>query len=78
MSVTIINGGTQGLGERVARTLAERGGSSGLVLAGRSAERGASLADELTADGTPTIFVEADMGDASAPDRIVDACAELF
>ena len=78
MSVTIISGGTQGLGEQVARTLAERGGSSGLVLAGRSAERGASLADELTAVGTPSIFVEADMGDAAAPERIVDACAERF
>ena len=78
MSVTIINGETQGLGEQVARTLAERGGSSGLVLAGRSAERGTSLAAELTADGTPTIFVEADVGDAAAPERIVDACAERF
>ena len=31
MTVTIINGGTQGLGEAVARRLVEQGGATGLV-----------------------------------------------
>ena len=66
MSVTIINGGTQGLGEATARELVERG-ATGLVLAGRSADRGEALAAELTGLGTPTIFVEADMDDVDAP-----------
>lgn len=77
MSVTIINGGTQGLGEAVARTLANNG-ATGLVLAGRSADRGNRLADELTTAGTPTIFVEADMVDRDAPEQIVAACDERF
>ncbi len=77
MTITIINGGTQGLGEAVARTLVERG-STGLVLAGRSAERGEALAAELTELGTPAIFVYADIGDESSPQLIVDACDGRF
>ena len=77
MSVTIINGGTQGLGEATARELARRG-ATGLVLAGRSADRGAALAAELSAQGTPTLFIEAEMEDVAAPERIVAACDERF
>jgi len=77
MSVTIISGGTQGLGEAVARRLVAQG-STGLVLAGRSADRGRALADELTAAGTPTIFVAADVADPEAPTSIVDACEARF
>ncbi len=77
MTVTIINGGTQGLGETVARKLAAEG-SAGLVLAGRSADRGERLASELTAAGTPTIFVAADMADPGAPASIVAATDDRF
>jgi NAD(P)-dependent dehydrogenase (short-subunit alcohol dehydrogenase family) len=75
--ITIINGGTQGLGEAVARRLAERG-SSGLVIGGRSADRGEALSEELSSAGVPTIFVPCDMTDANAPTRLVDACEEGF
>ncbi len=75
--ITIISGGTQGLGEAVARKLvADR--ASGLVLVGRSADRGQALADELTGLDTPTIFVAADVVDPEAPARIVDACLDRF
>ena len=77
MSVTIINGGTQGLGEAVARRLVAQG-ATGLVLAGRSGERGAALAAELTLAGTDTVFVRADMADPAASQVIVDACASQF
>jgi NAD(P)-dependent dehydrogenase (short-subunit alcohol dehydrogenase family) len=75
--ITIVNGGTQGLGEAVARTLAARG-ATGLVLAGRSAELGAALASDLTDLGTPSVFVAADITDVDAPQAIVTACAERF
>ena len=75
--VTVISGGTQGLGEAVARKLAADG-SRGLVLAGRSRERGEALAAELSSDGTPTIFIPADVSDAAAPQAIVDACVTEF
>ncbi len=77
MGVTIINGGTQGLGEAVARKLVASG-ATGLVLAGRSADRGEALAAELTELGTETIFVEADIADPAAPQSIVDACDTRF
>ena len=75
--ITIVNGGTQGLGEAVARKLASDG-ADGLVLAGRSADRGAALADELTGLGTPSLFVQADIADPMAPETIVGACLERF
>lgn len=75
--VAIISGGTQGLGEAVARKLTADG-AAGLVLAGRSPDRGRALADELSGRGTPTIFAEADMADASTPKTLVDACVDRF
>lgn len=75
--ITIINGGTQGLGEAVARKLAADG-STGLVLTGRSVERGNALAAELTAAGTPTEFVSVDIADPASPAVIVGRCEERF
>jgi NAD(P)-dependent dehydrogenase (short-subunit alcohol dehydrogenase family) len=77
MSVTIINGGTQGLGEAVARKLTTQG-ATGLVLTGRSRDRGETLAAELTTTGTPAIFVEVDVADAGAPEHVIAACEERF
>lgn len=78
MSVTIISGGTQGLGEATARALAATGTSTGLVLAGRSTARGTALADELTAAGTPSVFVQADVSDVTSLRGIVDAAVARF
>lgn len=76
--ITIINGGTQGLGEAVARRLAETGFTDGLVLSGRSVARGTALADELTAAGVDTIFVTADMAEPEAPGAVVASAVERF
>jgi NAD(P)-dependent dehydrogenase (short-subunit alcohol dehydrogenase family) len=76
--IIIINGGTQGLGEAVARRVVQQGTATGLVLTGRSAGRGQALADELTALGVPSIYVQADASDESAPAAIVAACIERF
>lgn len=43
LGVVIVEGGTQGFGEAVARKLVADG-AAGLVLSGRSAERGRALA----------------------------------
>lgn len=75
--ITIINGGTQGLGEALARKLAAEG-STGLVLAGRSVDRGEKLARQLTDSGTPTIFVAADIGTPGAGELIAKACDDRF
>jgi NAD(P)-dependent dehydrogenase (short-subunit alcohol dehydrogenase family) len=46
--VAVITGGTQGLGEATARLLASRG-AAGVVLCGRSAERGWQIAEGIAA-----------------------------
>lgn len=76
--IVVINGGTQGLGEAVARSLVSQGVGTGIALSGRSSDRGKRLAAELTGSGTPTIFVQADMCDAEAPQAIVDAAIAEF
>ena len=58
--VAIVTGGTQGLGEAIARLFAERG-AAGLVICGRNAENGARVAKEISAAGCPTAFVQADL-----------------
>jgi NAD(P)-dependent dehydrogenase (short-subunit alcohol dehydrogenase family) len=75
--VTIISGGTQGLGGAITRKLAS-GGDAALVLAGRGVERGTALAAELSESGTPSLFVRADIASADAPGVIVGAASERF
>jgi NAD(P)-dependent dehydrogenase (short-subunit alcohol dehydrogenase family) len=77
MTVTIINGGTQGLGEAVARRLVTDG-ATGLVLAGRSEDRGSALAAELTEAGVKTIFVKCDSSSPEAPELVVSAADDVF
>ena len=58
--VAVITGSTLGLGEATARLLAARG-AKGLVICGRSRERGLALAEELSSQGCPTRFQPADL-----------------
>src|SRR6201996_513142 len=58
--VAIVTGGTQGLGETIARLFAERG-AAGLVICGRNAKAGERVAGEISAAGCPTVFVQADL-----------------
>ncbi len=76
--ITIINGGTQGLGAAVARRLASTGFTDGLMLVGRSVDRGNELAQELSAAGVETKFTQADVADPAAPAAIVEATIEQF
>ncbi len=60
--VAVVTGGTQGLGEAIARLFAERG-AAGIVIVGRNRKRGRAVADSITKSGCKTIFVAADLGD---------------
>lgn len=58
--IAVITGSTQGLGATTARLFAERG-AAGLVLCGRNASNGEAVAQELSANGCPSHFVQADL-----------------
>ena len=58
--VAVVTGGTQGLGEAIARLFAERG-VRGLVICGRNAERGRAVAADLARQGCRAEFVRADL-----------------
>lgn len=76
--IALITGGTQGLGAAVARLFAERG-SAGIVTCGRSKARGEAVGAEIEATtGVPVHFVEADLGEADAPGKVVAACDRRF
>lgn len=58
--VVVITGGTQGLGAASAQLFAERG-ATGILICGRSAEKGTARADALKKLGTKAVFVQADL-----------------
>lgn len=67
--VLLVTGGTQGVGEAIARAAAEAG-AAGIAITGRDRARGAAVAAAL-ARSTRACFVAADLADALAPARIV-------
>lgn len=76
-TVAVITGGTQGLGLAVARRLAEEG-AQGIVICGRSAERGKSAEAELQSMGVQCRYVQADMARVEDCFRVVDAALESY
>lgn len=75
--VVIITGGTQGLGEGIARYLAGLG-TAGLVICGRNRERGQMVAAALTGTGCQSLYVQADLANEADCRQVVQACDEQF
>lgn len=73
----IITGSTQGLGEATARLFAERG-AAGMIITGRNRERGEAVAADLTAQGCPSHFVQAELANLDDCQRIVAAAEQHF
>jgi NAD(P)-dependent dehydrogenase (short-subunit alcohol dehydrogenase family) len=75
--VAAITGGTQGLGEAVARLFAARG-AAGLAICGRSVEQGEAIASELSGAGCPTEFVHADLERIEDGRNFIDSAEASF
>lgn len=73
----VITGGTQGLGEATARLFARRG-AAGLVICGRTAERGRAVAAELSAAGCETRFVRADLANLDDCGKVIAEADAAF
>ena len=72
-TTAIITGGAQGLGFAIAERLAQEG-ARGIVLSGRSVEKGEKAAAHIQSLGTDCIFVKADV---SIPEDCFKLVAEL-
>jgi len=75
--VVLVTGGAQGVGGAAARRAAEWG-AAGVLIADRNAELGAVAASALQQLGTRALFVHADLADAAAPARVLQACDATF
>jgi NAD(P)-dependent dehydrogenase (short-subunit alcohol dehydrogenase family) len=75
--VAIVTGGSQGLGEAIARLFAERG-AAGIVTCGRNRENGERVASDISAVGCPTVFVQADLAKVADCRKVVAKVDEHF
>lgn len=75
--IAAITGGTQGVGEAVARLFAARG-AAGLAICGRNVERGERVAREISGTGCPTEFVHADLEYLAECRSFIDSAEQSF
>jgi NAD(P)-dependent dehydrogenase (short-subunit alcohol dehydrogenase family) len=75
--VALITGGSQGLGERIAHTLADRG-AAGIAICSRTPPKGEAVRAALEAKGVKAIYVQADVGSVEDCRAAVAACDKAF
>lgn len=75
--VALVTGSTQGIGEAVARRFATEG-AKGIVICGRSVERGEKVKDALAGLGTESLFVPVELADADSCRALVESADQRF
>lgn len=73
----VVTGGTQGLGESIARLIAERG-AAGLIISGRNKDRGDAVAKDLTRSGCRTVFIRGDLAEMETCRAVIGGADEVF
>lgn len=75
--VAVVTGGTQGLGETVARLLAARG-AAGIVICGRNAKLGKAVAASLGKTATKVVFIKADLNKVEDCRKVIAGADKAF
>jgi NAD(P)-dependent dehydrogenase (short-subunit alcohol dehydrogenase family) len=75
--VFLVTGGTQGIGEAIARTLVANG-AGGIIICGRNVERGQQLASELGKSGCESLFVQTDLENTDECISLMETCDNKF
>jgi NAD(P)-dependent dehydrogenase (short-subunit alcohol dehydrogenase family) len=75
--IAVVTGGTQGLGEAIARLFAQRG-AKGVVICGRNADKGRAVAADLTRSGAKVEYVQADFADLKQTRNVVAVADRVF
>lgn len=76
--ICFVAGATQGVGAAIARRLAAAG-AAGIVITGRSADKGAAVVEGLIKDlGTKSIFCKADFANTDECIAAVATCEKVF
>ena len=75
--IAVVTGGSQGLGEAIARLFAERG-AAGLVICGRNTANGGRVAEEISATGCPAYFVTADLSKVADCRKVIAEADRRF
>jgi NAD(P)-dependent dehydrogenase (short-subunit alcohol dehydrogenase family) len=75
--IAVVTGGTQGIGEAIARLFAARG-AAGIAICGRNVERGEAVAADLDRAGCRAEFVQADLGNLDQARAIIAVADRAF
>lgn len=75
--VILVTGGTQGIGEAVAKTLVANGAAA-IIICGRNVERGQAVASLLQSSDCESLFVKTELENADECIALIETCDQKF